>query len=126
PGPQTRRSSRWSRSWPRPWVCAGSRPPCQLRCQWNDDAHAACEQHYTGKISPEDASRNPRGRQTRHKFDIDEMLDPAKNQESRKEKPSQRSQLLHLSARTRYRWSLRFQVSYLTLLFRRTNRSGPP
>src|SRR5262249_2838058 len=36
-----------------------------------------------------------------------------------------RSQLLHLSARTRCRWSLRFQVSYLTLLFRRTNRSGP-
>ena len=34
-------------------------------------------------------------------------------------------QLLHLSARTRYRWSLRFQVSYLTLLLRRTNRSGP-
>ena len=34
-------------------------------------------------------------------------------------------QLLHLSARTRYRWSLRFQVSYLTLLFRRTNRFGP-
>src|SRR5215510_14304569 len=35
------------------------------------------------------------------------------------------SQLLHLSARTRCRWSLRFQVSYLTLLLRRTNRSGP-
>ena len=35
------------------------------------------------------------------------------------------SQLLHLSARTRCRWSLRFQVSYLTLLFRRTNRFGP-
>ena len=35
------------------------------------------------------------------------------------------SQLLHLSARTRYRCSLRFQVSYLTLLFRRTNRFGP-
>jgi len=34
-------------------------------------------------------------------------------------------QLLHLSARTRCRWSLRFQVSYLTLLLRRTNRSGP-
>src|SRR4030095_8108538 len=32
---------------------------------------------------------------------------------------------LHLSARTRCRWSLRFQVSYLTLLLRRTNRSGP-
>ena len=36
------------------------------------------------------------------------------------------SQLLHLSARTRCRWSLRFQVSYLTLLLRRTNRFGPP
>ena len=35
------------------------------------------------------------------------------------------SQLLHLSARTRCRWSLRFQVSCLTLLLRRTNRSGP-
>jgi CheY-like chemotaxis protein len=35
------------------------------------------------------------------------------------------SQLLHLNARTRCRWSLRFQVSYLTLLLRRTNRSGP-
>ena len=35
------------------------------------------------------------------------------------------SQLLHLSARTRCRWSLRFQVSYLTLLLRRTNRFGP-
>ena len=35
------------------------------------------------------------------------------------------SQLLHLSARMRCRWSLRFQLSYLTLLFRRTNRSGP-
>ncbi|HKQ89278.1 MAG TPA: hypothetical protein VJZ77_01250, partial [Blastocatellia bacterium] len=35
------------------------------------------------------------------------------------------SQLLHLSARTRCRWSLRFQVSCLTLLFRRTNRFGP-
>src|SRR5262245_51058776 len=35
------------------------------------------------------------------------------------------SQLLHLSARTRCRWSLRFQISYLTLLLRRTNRSGP-
>src|SRR5262252_9097250 len=34
-------------------------------------------------------------------------------------------QLLHLSARTRCRWSLRFQVSCLTLLLRRTNRSGP-
>ena len=34
-------------------------------------------------------------------------------------------QLLHLSARTRCRWSLRFQVSCLTLLFRRTNSSGP-
>ena len=39
--------------------------------------------------------------------------------------PLRRSQLLHLSARTRCRWSLRFQVSYLTLLFRRTNRFGP-
>src|SRR4029434_4439551 len=35
------------------------------------------------------------------------------------------SQLLHLSARTRCRWSLRFQLSCLTLLLRRTNRSGP-
>src|SRR5215470_3940945 len=34
-------------------------------------------------------------------------------------------QLLHLNTRTRCRWSLRFQVSYLTLLLRRTNRSGP-
>ena len=34
-------------------------------------------------------------------------------------------QLLHLSARMRCRWSLRFQVSYLTLLLRRTNRFGP-
>jgi hypothetical protein len=34
-------------------------------------------------------------------------------------------QRLHLSARTRYRWSLRFQVSRLTLRFRRTNRFGP-
>src|SRR5262245_27619264 len=34
-------------------------------------------------------------------------------------------QLLHLSARTRCGWSLRFQVSCLTLLFRRTNCSGP-
>src|SRR5215467_10681280 len=36
-----------------------------------------------------------------------------------------RCQLLHLSARTRCRWSLRFQLSYLTLLERGTNRSGP-
>ena len=34
-------------------------------------------------------------------------------------------QLLHLSARTRCGWSLRFQLSCLTLLFRRTNRFGP-
>src|SRR5262245_5480241 len=40
-------------------------------------------------------------------------------------KATKRCQLLHLSARTRCRWSLRFQVSYLTLLFRRTNRFGP-
>src|SRR5215475_3293116 len=35
------------------------------------------------------------------------------------------SQLLHLSARTRCRWSLRFQVSCLTPLQRGTNRFGP-